>query len=78
MKSEPLPASAALLASDAAAHATQIALRAGGAHAIFRSEPLQRCLRDLHAGRQHLAVAEEASKRAGRSAFASPTAAAAP
>ncbi len=64
--------SAAVLASDAAAHATQMALRAGGAHAIFRSEPLQRCFRDLHAGRQHIAVAEEVWERAGRSAFALP------
>lgn len=63
-------ASAVLLASDAAAHATQVALRAGGAHAIFRSEPLQRCFRDLHAGRQHIAVAEEGWERVGRSAFA--------
>jgi alkylation response protein AidB-like acyl-CoA dehydrogenase len=61
---------AAVLASDAAAHATQVALRAGGAHAIFRGEVLQRCFRDLHAGRQHLAVGEEVWERAGRQALA--------
>jgi alkylation response protein AidB-like acyl-CoA dehydrogenase len=69
-RSEAELGAAAVLASDAAAGATQFALRAGGAHAIFRDEPLQRCFRDLHAGRQHIAVGEEVWERAGRQALA--------
>ncbi|MEE8164697.1 MAG: hypothetical protein V3T64_03935, partial [Myxococcota bacterium] len=44
--------------SDAAIRATEVAFRYGGGDALFDSSPLQRSLRDMRVGEQHILVSE--------------------
>jgi alkylation response protein AidB-like acyl-CoA dehydrogenase len=58
-------AQAAVNAAEASAAAAEFALRSAGATAVFRSGVLQRCLRDIRTGMQHVAVSEEVWERVG-------------
>ena len=53
-------------ATDAAAQATEIAYRLGGATANFESSILQRCMRDVNAVTQHFMVAPTNYETVGR------------
>ena len=58
-------AQAAVNAAEASAAAAEFALRSAGATAVYRSGVLQRCLRDIRTGMQHIAVSEEVWERVG-------------
>lgn len=58
-------AQAAVNAAEASAAAAEFALRSAGANAVYRSGVLQRCLRDIRTGMQHVAVSEEVWERVG-------------
>jgi alkylation response protein AidB-like acyl-CoA dehydrogenase len=58
-------AQAAVNAAEASAAAAEFALRSAGASAVYRSGILQRCLRDIRTGMQHVAVSEEVWERVG-------------
>lgn len=53
-------------AYESATEAAQFAFRAAGAGAIFRTNRLQRCLRDIEAGSQHILASEEGWERVAR------------
>jgi alkylation response protein AidB-like acyl-CoA dehydrogenase len=55
-----------VFAYEAALEATQFSFRTAGAGAIFRANRLQRCLRDIQAGAQHILASEEGWDRIGR------------
>jgi alkylation response protein AidB-like acyl-CoA dehydrogenase len=57
MKTRALVRLACAQAARAAAQAVDLMWDAGGASANFESSPLERCLRDLRAATQHIAVA---------------------
>jgi alkylation response protein AidB-like acyl-CoA dehydrogenase len=59
-------AGAALHAVRAAERVAEFALRSAGASALYRSDAVQRCFRDLRAGMQHMAVADEVWERVGQ------------
>jgi alkylation response protein AidB-like acyl-CoA dehydrogenase len=59
-------AQAAVNAAEASAGAAEFALRSAGAAAVFRSGVVQRCLRDIRTGMQHVAVSEEVWERVGQ------------
>jgi alkylation response protein AidB-like acyl-CoA dehydrogenase len=50
----------AAFATEAALDTTALAFRAGGAGAVFRSAPLQRCLCDMQTAAQHWLVRDSA------------------
>ena len=50
--------SSALFATDVSTEVVSVAFRYGGASALFLSNILQRCLRDVNAAAQHLVVSE--------------------
>lgn len=52
-------------AYEAALEASRFAFRAAGSSALFRSTRLQRCLRDIEAGAQHVLASEESWERVG-------------
>jgi alkylation response protein AidB-like acyl-CoA dehydrogenase len=56
-------AQAAVNAAEASAALAEFALRSAGANAVFRSGAIQRCLRDIRTGMQHVAVSEEVWER---------------
>jgi alkylation response protein AidB-like acyl-CoA dehydrogenase len=58
-------AQAAVNAAEASAAAAEFALRSAGAGAVYRSGVIQRCLRDIRTGMQHVAVSEEVWERVG-------------
>jgi alkylation response protein AidB-like acyl-CoA dehydrogenase len=62
-------AQAAVNAAEASVAAAEFALRSAGATAVYRDGVLQRCLRDLRTGLQHVAVSEEVWERAGQVAL---------
>lgn len=49
--------------------AVTIALRAGGASAVYSTSPIQRCFRDLHTLAQHVAFSDERWKSYARTRF---------
>jgi alkylation response protein AidB-like acyl-CoA dehydrogenase len=51
---------------ESAMAAAQFAFRAAGAGALFRTNRLQRCLRDIEAGSQHILASEEGWERVAR------------
>ena len=53
-------------AYESALEATRFAFRAAGAGAVFRANRLQRCLRDIETGAQHILASEEGWERIGR------------
>ncbi len=53
-------------AYEAAQHAAEFAFRAAGAAAVYRDNRLQRCLRDIQTGAQHILASEENWDRLGR------------
>ncbi len=53
-------------AYESSLEATQFAFRTAGAGAIFRDNRLQRCMRDIQAGSQHILASEEGWDRIGR------------
>ena len=53
-------------ATDVAAGITSTAYRLGGSRALFETNPLQRCFRDMHAATQHVVVADEHYERIGQ------------
>jgi alkylation response protein AidB-like acyl-CoA dehydrogenase len=53
-------------AYEAALAAASFAFRAGGGAALYRSNRLQRCLRDIQAGAQHIVVSDESWERMGQ------------
>jgi len=53
-------------AYEASLDATRFAFRAAGGSALFRSNRLQRCLRDIEAGSQHMVVSDESWERVGQ------------
>jgi indole-3-acetate monooxygenase len=57
---------ATLLGTDAAVEAADRAFRYGGGTAIHLANPLQRCLRDLHAAATHLMTSDMAYENRGR------------
>jgi alkylation response protein AidB-like acyl-CoA dehydrogenase len=57
---------ATVLAYEAALEATRVAFRAAGGAALHRSGVLQRCLRDIEAGAQHIVPGEESWERVGQ------------
>jgi len=70
---EPVPlryradaAAATTQAYEAALEAAQFAFRAAGGAALHRSGRLQRCLRDIQAGAQHIVVSDESYERAAQ------------
>ena len=75
-RGDPLPlderanvAQAAIHASELAAAVTEFAYRASGAHAVYRSDRIQRCLRDMWTGRQSVAMSDEVWERIGQVRF---------
>jgi alkylation response protein AidB-like acyl-CoA dehydrogenase len=58
--------SAAVLATEAALEVTTRALRYAGGSALYDSNVLQRCLRDLNAGAQHFMVSDSAYEGLGQ------------
>jgi alkylation response protein AidB-like acyl-CoA dehydrogenase len=62
-------AQAAIHAADLAADITEFAYRAVGAHAVYRSARIQRCLRDMWTGRQSVAMNDEVWERIGKVRF---------
>lgn len=73
---DPLPldaranvAQAAIHTSELAAGVTEFAYRASGAHAVYRSVRIQRCLRDMWTGRQSVAMSDEVWERIGQVRF---------
>jgi alkylation response protein AidB-like acyl-CoA dehydrogenase len=58
-------AQAAVNAAEASAAAAEFALRSAGASAVYRGGVIQRCLRDIRTGMQHVAVSEEVWERVG-------------
>jgi len=56
-------AQAAVNAAEASAALAEFALRSAGSAAVFRSHAIQRCLRDIRTGMQHVAVSEEVWER---------------
>jgi alkylation response protein AidB-like acyl-CoA dehydrogenase len=56
----------ATYATDVALEAVSAAFRHAGGSALYRSNPLQRCLRDLQAAAQHFAVADSAYEGLGQ------------
>jgi alkylation response protein AidB-like acyl-CoA dehydrogenase len=56
-------AQAAVNAAEASAALAEFALRSAGSGAVFRSSAIQRCLRDIRTGMQHVAVSEEVWER---------------
>lgn len=72
-RGDPLPleeraniAQAAIHVAELATAATEFAYRAAGAHAVFRSVRIQRCLRDMWTGRQSAAMCDEVWERIGQ------------
>ena len=59
-------AQAAIQVSEVATRTTEFAFRAAGAHAVYRSVRLQRCLRDMWTGRQSVAMSDEVWERIGQ------------
>lgn len=59
-------AQAAIHAAETATVVTEFAYRAAGAHAVYRSSRIQRCLRDILTGRQSAAMADEVWERIGQ------------
>ncbi len=57
---------AAVHANRTASAACSFAFHAAGAGAVFRSDVLQRCFRDIHAARQHIVVGDESFERAAQ------------
>ena len=53
-------------AYESALAAAQFAFRSAGAASIFRSNRLQRCLRDVQAGSQHILASEESWEKVGQ------------
>jgi alkylation response protein AidB-like acyl-CoA dehydrogenase len=75
-RGDPLPlddraniAQAAIHLSDLATTVTEFAYRAAGAHAVYRSVRIQRCLRDMWTGRQSAAMSDEVWERIGQVRF---------
>jgi alkylation response protein AidB-like acyl-CoA dehydrogenase len=60
-------------AMDAGIHAVDTAFRLGGGSAIYEHNPLQRCWRDLHAGKQHIFFSDQYVSAAARARFGLPT-----
>ena len=56
----------ATLVTDVAVDVATRAFRAAGGGALYQSSGLQRCLRDLHAGAQHLMVSDTAYENLGQ------------
>lgn len=56
---------ATTFAYESAMEAAQTAFRAAGAAAIYRNNRLQRCLRDIETGAQHIVPSDESWERAG-------------
>lgn len=72
-RGDPLPlseraniAQAAIHTAELATAITEFAYRAAGAHAVFRSVRIQRCLRDMLTGRQSAAMCDEVWERIGQ------------
>jgi alkylation response protein AidB-like acyl-CoA dehydrogenase len=59
-------AAATTNAYESALEAASFAFRAAGGSALFRSNRLQRCLRDIQAGSQHIVVSDESWERMGQ------------
>jgi alkylation response protein AidB-like acyl-CoA dehydrogenase len=57
---------ATVLAYEAALDAARVAFRAAGGAALHRDGRLQRCLRDIEAGAQHIVPSEESWERIGQ------------
>ena len=57
---------ATTFAYESAMEAARTAFRAAGAAALYRNNRLQRCLRDIEAGAQHLVPSDESWERAGQ------------
>ena len=81
-RGDPLPlddraniAQAAIHVAELATAITEFAYRAAGAHAVYRSLRLQRCLRDMWTGRQSAAMCDEVWERIGQVRFGIATAA---
>ena len=53
----------------AGVEAVTVALRAGGASAVYSTSPIQRCFRDLHTLAQHVAFSDERWKSYARTRF---------
>jgi alkylation response protein AidB-like acyl-CoA dehydrogenase len=75
----PLPLRLQAETRSAAVHATEVALdvvtrafRFGGGAALYHASVLQRCLRDLNAGAQHLIVSDTAYENHGQVALGIP------
>ncbi|MAG29928.1 MAG: hypothetical protein CL908_03420 [Deltaproteobacteria bacterium] len=49
-----------------AANAADFAFRSLGASVLYRSDPIQRCFRDIRAGMQHIVASEVVMERVGR------------
>jgi alkylation response protein AidB-like acyl-CoA dehydrogenase len=64
----------AVHATDAAVDVTTRVFRAAGGSALYLNHPLQRCLRDLHAGAQHFMVSDSAYEGQGQFMLGVPTA----
>lgn len=56
-------------AATEAAAATDLCYTSGGGSAVFATNPLQRCLRDVHAVTQHIMLSDRNRLTAGRFAF---------
>ena len=56
----------ATLVTDVAVDVTSLVFRAAGGGALYQSSVLQRCLRDLHAGAQHLMVSDSVYESLGQ------------
>jgi alkylation response protein AidB-like acyl-CoA dehydrogenase len=72
-RGDPLPladrasvAQAAIHVAELAAGIAEFAYRAAGAHAVYRSVRIQRCLRDIWTGRQSVAMSDEVWERIGQ------------
>jgi alkylation response protein AidB-like acyl-CoA dehydrogenase len=75
-RGDPLPlgeraniAQAAIHVAEVATAVTEFAYRAAGAHAVYRSVRIQRCLRDMWTGRQSAAMCDEVWERIGQVRF---------
>lgn len=59
-------AQAAIQVAEVATTTTEFGFRAAGAHGVYRSVRIQRCLRDIWTGRQSVAMSDEVWERVGQ------------
>jgi alkylation response protein AidB-like acyl-CoA dehydrogenase len=67
-------AAAAVYITEVAQRVTTVAFQSAGGGALFDTNPLQRCFRDVHAAGQHFMVSQSAYRALGQFNLAQPDA----